>query len=91
MAYSDIAQYYNPDGSMKPMSEWTKAMSSAVQSMDPVDVDVTPGETGPAKRIMRLKLWDKPKNVELLFKHLQLLEKRFQISGDVTFGWKDSA
>lgn len=88
LAYSDLSAFYDGKGEIKPMSEWTPSMRAAVQSMETLDRDITPGERGPAAKVHRLKLWDKPKNLEMLFKHLGLLIERVQHSGEVSFGWQ---
>lgn len=89
LAYSDLSSYYTPDGEIKPMSEWTPAMRAAVQSMETLDRDITPGERGPVAKVHRLKLWDKPKNLEMLFKHLGLLIEKTHVTGDITYKWQD--
>lgn len=80
LAFSDLGAYYNEAGEVKPMSEWTPEMRAAVQSLETLDRDITPGERGPAAKVHRLKLWDKPKNLEMLFKHLNLLTERVDIT-----------
>lgn len=90
LAYSDLSAFYDDKGEIKPMSEWTPSMRAAVQSMETLDRDITPGERGPAAKVHRLKLWDKPKNLEMLFKHLGLLIERVQHSGALTVGWQDT-
>lgn len=88
LAYSDLSAFYDDSGEIKPMKDWTPSMRAAVQSMETLDRDITPGERGPAAKVHRLKLWDKPKNLEMLFKHLGLLIERVQHSGEVSFGWQ---
>lgn len=83
LAYSDLASFYDDNGEMKPMAEWTPAMRAAVKSVETLDRDITPGERGPAAKVHKLQLWDKPKNLEMLFKHLGLLIERVEHSGSV--------
>jgi hypothetical protein len=88
LAYSDLSAFYDENGDIKPMKDWTPAMRAAVQSMETLERDITPGERGPAAKVHRLKLWDKPKNLEMLFKHLGLLVEKVQHSGNVSFTWQ---
>jgi phage terminase small subunit len=88
LAFSDLSAYYDQNGDIKPMSDWTPGMRAAVQSMETLERDITPGERGPAAKVHRLKLWDKPKNLEMLFKHLGLLVEKVQHSGEVAFTWQ---
>jgi hypothetical protein len=83
LAYSDLASFYDANGELKPMGEWTPAMRAAVRSIETLERDITPGERGPAAKVHKLQLWDKPKNLEMLFKHLGLLIERVEHSGSV--------
>lgn len=87
LAYSNLADFYDAQGQLKPIAQWTPAMAAAVQAVETLDRDITPGQRGPAAQVHRIKLWDKPKNLEMLFRHLGLLIEKVQHSGDVTFGW----
>lgn len=80
LAFSDLTAYYDEDGNVKPMSEWTPEMRAAIQSIETLDRDITPGERGPAAKVHRLKLWDKTKNLDLLFKHLGLLREQIDVN-----------
>lgn len=88
LAYSDLSAFYDEAGEIRPMKDWTPGMRAAVQSMETLDRDITPGERGPAAKVHRLKLWDKPKNLEMLFKHLGLLIEKVHHSGEVGIRWQ---
>ena len=87
LAFSDLAEFYDANGEIKAISEWTQDMRAAVQAIETMDRDVTPGERGPAKKVYRLRLWDKPKNLEMLFKHLGLLEERIRADVEMNVRW----
>ena len=87
LAYSDLSAFYDENGDIRPMKDWTPGMRAAVQSMETLDRDITPGERGPAAKVHRLKLWDKPKNLEMLFKHLGLLVEKVHHDGKLTVEW----
>lgn len=89
MAYSDLAEYYDDQGNIKPMSEWTPIMRASVQSLETIAQDVTPGERGPTATVHRLKLWDKPKTLEMLFKHMGLLDSKVQHQGEISIKWAE--
>lgn len=88
LAFSDLSAFYTETGDVKPMSEWTPAMRAAVQSLETLDRDITPGERGPAAKVHRLKLWDKPKALDTLAKHFGLLIEKVQHSGEIAFTWQ---
>lgn len=89
MAYSDLGSFYDQDGNIKPISEWTPAMRAAVQTLETVERDVTPGERGPAAKVLRLKLWDKPRTLEMLYKHLGLFEDKVEHKGEIVIKWAE--
>lgn len=75
LATSDLLDYYDEDWNLKPKSEWTPKMRAAAKQVEPVMRDITPGERGPQEMVRKLVLHDKSKNIELLFRHLGMLEK----------------
>lgn len=88
LATSDLLDYYDDDWNLKPKSEWTPKMRAAAKQVEPVMRDITPGERGPQEMVRKLVLHDKSKNVELLFKHFGMLEKKMAVEGHITVGWQ---
>lgn len=79
LATSDMTEFYDDNWNLKPKSEWTPQMRAAAKQVEPVMRDMTPGERGPQEMIRKLVLHDKSKNIELLFKHLGMLEKKIAV------------
>jgi hypothetical protein len=89
LAYSDITELYDEAGHILPMKQWPKHIRAAVSGMETVTGNVDKGD-GRSDQVFRLKLWDKPRNLEMLFKHLGLLVERVEHKGGIEITWKSS-
>lgn len=80
LAYSDIGDLFDDDGKLLPLNDWPKDARAAVSS-----VEVLTRTRGAGDRVLddvvKIKLWDKPKLIELLFKHLGLMRDTVQHDG----------
>ena len=83
LAYSDIGELLDAHGAIKPVRQWPDHIRAAVSSMKVTKYN-RGGNDGEQEDVVELKLWDKPKNIELLFKHLGLLVERVEVSGELT-------
>ena len=86
LAFSDIRQMFDADGNLLPVTKWPAVVSAAVASVEVVKRNVYVGD-GKIDDVIKIRLWDKPKNLEMLAKHLQLLVERVEHTGDVSFRW----
>lgn len=75
-AFYNIADFFNDDGSMKPLSELSEDASAALAGLD-----VHIGED--ASKILKLKLPDKVKHLEALSKYQGLFEADNKQKGTV--------
>ena len=50
-----------------------------------VNLDSADGHTD---KVTELKVWDKPRNVEMLAKHLGLFEESMHLTGELNVRWK---
>ena len=66
------------------MQEWPEELQAAVSSTKTrrVNLDSADGHTD---LVTELKLWDKPRNIELLMKHLGMLTEKVElkVEGDI--------
>ena len=80
LAYSDIGDLFDEHGQLLPLNDWPDRIRAAVAS-----VEVLTRTRGAGDRVLddvvKIKLWDKPKLIELLFKHLGLMTDRLQHDG----------
>lgn len=91
LAYSDITKLYGEDGRILPMTEWPIELRAAVSvnKTETVRGNLDKGD-GQFDQVLKqeVRLWDKPRNLELLFKHLGLLKEMLEHSGRIEIGWK---
>lgn len=87
LAFSDITQLYDEQYKLRPMRDWPEPLRQAVKRVEPRLANVDPGD-GESDKVLRVELHDKVKPLEMLMKHLGLLEERVQHEGEVTFRWK---
>lgn len=86
LAFLDIRQAFNADGTLKPINEWSPELGAAIQAIEINELYEDSGNervwTGFAKKI---KLWDKNKSLETLCKTMQLFSERVEISASESF------
>ncbi len=87
LAYSDVTEIYDEDFKLKPLREWPLALRQAIKRIEPRLANVDPGDDH-ADKVLRLELHDKVKPLEMLFKHLGLLEESINVNAKVTYNWK---
>ena len=88
LAYSNLGDFQHPDGTWKSLRELTPAQAACVQSVEVLKRNVEAGD-GHTDTIYKLKLWDKPKALEMLAKHYGLLMEKVQHSGRLQISWGD--
>lgn len=89
LALSDITQLFDERGGFKPMKDWPEHIRAAASSVEVVKKNLTAGD-GHVDEVLKIKVWDKPKNIELLFKHLGLLDEKVKVEGGIELRWRDS-
>lgn len=80
IAFSDIRNYFNEDGSLKKLHELSEEAAAAVSM---TEVELRPGNVvkGKSKDVSarstttRIKLWNKEKALEMLAKHFHIFEE----------------
>lgn len=73
LAFSDLRQLYNEDGTLKHPHEWPEGAAGSVAGMDFETVRVRHedgSEVVERTEVAKVKLWDKGKQLENLLKHL---------------------
>ena len=73
IALSDPRSCFNAAGTLKPISEWTGEMAAVVSKIEVVTKNAA-ASGGCPDTVVKLWFWNKNKALELLFKHLGLME-----------------
>lgn len=81
VSLADPRNLFDADGNVKPVTEWSADDAACISQVEIVKRNVFAGD-GKMDTIMKIRLWDKPKSLEILAKHLGLLTERLEIRGD---------
>jgi phage terminase small subunit len=88
LAFSDVRQLFDEAGKLKPMKDWPNEVAAAIGGIEVVKRNVDSGD-GVIDDVIKVKVWDKPKALEMLAKHLQLFEERVKHEGEISFRWAE--
>jgi phage terminase small subunit len=82
LGFSDLRKLFDDHGGLLPVNDWPDDVAGAVASVEVDELFEGVGENrihvGQTKKI---KLWDKPRALDLLGKHLKLWVERIESSG----------
>lgn len=81
LATVDIRDYYDDDGNLKPMTDWTPAMGARCASIESI-VKNTSAADGHTDTVYKIKLWPKDRALEMYMKHHGLMVERVQVTGE---------
>jgi phage terminase small subunit len=79
IAYSDIREVFDAQGRLRPINDWPDDLAAAVGSVEVVRRNVDSGDNK-TDDVIKVRCWDKPKALEMLFKHLGLLLERMEVT-----------
>lgn len=80
LAFSDIRQIFDAHGGLLPVKDWPDDLAACISSVEVLKRNVN-SDDGKTDDVLKVRLWDKPKNLEMLFKHLGLLIERVEVTG----------
>jgi phage terminase small subunit len=90
VAMADPRRLFDEDGNVRPVTSWSSDDAACIAQVEVVKRNVFAGD-GKMDTVMKIRLWDKPKTLEILAKHLGLLTERLEIRGDAELIEKLSA
>jgi len=67
LAFSDVRQLFDADGSIKPVERWPDSLAAAVASIEVHEIAATGDK--PLVVVKKIKFWDKGAALEKLFKN----------------------
>lgn len=93
IATSDLRKAFNDDGSLKDMKDIPDDVAKALAGIDIDELYDMEYEGGKAKKVevgrtKKIKLWDKNKALELLARHLSLLNDKLEVNHNFNFAEK---
>ena len=90
LALSDVRSLFDEQGDLRPIHTLTAEQAACIGGLEVIIKNAKAGD-GVTDTIHKIKIWDKPKSLEMLAKHFALLTERVEHSGDVGFRWRGPA
>jgi len=90
IAYSDVASFFNPDGTIKKPHELDEDQRASLAGFEASIQNVSAGD-GKQDVIHKFKAWDKTKALEMLAKHFGMLQDKVDHTGKIEITWLDQA
>jgi phage terminase small subunit len=81
LAFSNVQDLFDEHGDLKPIHLLSREQAACISSLEIIMKNATAGD-GKVDRVLKLKIWDKPKVVEMLGKHFALLTERVHHTAD---------
>ena len=79
LAFIDLGVFFDDVGNLKRINELTAEQRSALSSVKVVIKNVAAGD-GHVDYVHEIKLWDKPRTLEMLAKHFKLLTEQIEMT-----------
>lgn len=89
IAFSRIGSLYQEDGAILPTNAMPEHVQAMVAGVETLKRNVTTGD-GKVDDVLKVRLWDKPKMLELLAKHHGLADEKVEHRGGIQIEWKSS-
>jgi phage terminase small subunit len=78
LATSDVADAFDEHGALRPLKDMPVGLRRAIASIEVEQLKVDGAAVG---TVAKVRMWDKPKSLELLSKHLGLLKEKLEVTG----------
>lgn len=86
IATVDTRAFFDERGNLKPISELTPEQGAALAGIEVIIKNAKAGD-GVTDTIHKIKLWDKPRVLEMAAKHFGLLKENVQHTGEIRISW----
>jgi phage terminase small subunit len=90
VAFANVQRLFRPTGEIIPVHELPPAVAASIASIEVVMKNAAAGD-GQIDRVLKVRLWDKVRGLELLARRFGLLVDRIEVSGDVALTAKIAA
>lgn len=74
IAFSDPRRFYDEAGNLKNMQDLDEETAATLASVEIEETAIKGEETPMLRKVKKVKLWDKPKGLEMLAKYFKLFE-----------------
>ena len=87
LAFSDVRDLFDAHGNLRPIHTLTPEQSACISGLEVIIKNAKAGD-GVTDTVHKIKVWDKPKVLDLLGKHFGLLTEQVQHTGTLTLKWQ---
>lgn len=81
LAFSNVQDLFDDKGDLIPIHLLTREQAASISSLEVIMKNATAGD-GKIDRVLKIKVWDKPKVMEMLGKHFALLTERVHLTAE---------
>ena len=76
-AHSRIGDFFDKEGNLKPLHELTDAQQACISSREVILKNAQAGD-GKVERVLKIRLWDKIRALEMAMQHFKLLSPKVE-------------
>ena len=87
LALADVRGLFDEHGNLRPLHLLTDEQAASVAGVEVIIKNAKAGD-GQTDTVHKIKVWDKPKALEMLGKHLGLFQERVEHSGGIDVRWE---
>ncbi|HZW06307.1 MAG TPA: terminase small subunit, partial [Phycisphaerales bacterium] len=88
VAFSNVQDLFDANGRLKGIHELTTEQAATIASLEVIVKNAEAGD-GHQDVVHKLKVWDKPRVLEMLGKHFGLLVERLEHQGELRISWEE--
>lgn len=89
IGFVDMRGFWDERGNLKDIKDLDEIQGAVLAGFEVIKKNAAAGD-GVVDTVHKIKVWDKPKALETLARHLGLLKDNAVVSGHITIGWQDS-
>lgn len=87
LAFSDVRQLFDEQGNLRPIHTLTPEQSACIAGLEVIIKNAKAGD-GVTDTVHKVKVWDKPKVLDMLGKHFGILTEQVQHTGTLKIQWQ---
>lgn len=88
IGFVDMRGFWDEAGNLKAIKDLDEAQGAVLAGFEVIKKNAAAGD-GVVDTVHKIKVWDKPKALETLARHLGLLKDNATVAGHITIGWQD--
>ena len=81
LGFGDLRKLFTPEGNLLPPEDWPDDAAASIASVEVVMKNLGDGEV---ERVQKIRTWDKPKALELIARHLGMLNDKLKVDATVS-------